>query len=151
MTERCDWQLGVQHFVTEMGRAQPLTPGARIRSRSATSLACVERSVTEAQRSFDPSILERQVTAQRNLTVELELLKRGGREVQAHAELDFGVTTRGTVRSTHHLHPRTNQFLQCSSFNAIQQCLIRHPGSTTSNETMGGIYDLRFVTAVWSL
>ena len=36
----------------------------RIRSRgAATMLACVERLVTEVQRSFAPFILERQVTA----------------------------------------------------------------------------------------
>lgn len=41
-----------------------LTSGMRIRSRgTATMLACVERLVTEVQRSFAPFILERQVTA----------------------------------------------------------------------------------------
>ena len=30
--------------------------------------------------------------SQRNLTVELELQMPGGREIQPHAELDFGVT-----------------------------------------------------------
>lgn len=41
-----------------------LTSGMRIRSRgAATMLACVERLVTEVQRSFAPFILERQVTA----------------------------------------------------------------------------------------
>lgn len=41
-----------------------LTSGMRIRSRgAATMLECVERLVTEVQRSFAPFILERQVTA----------------------------------------------------------------------------------------
>ena len=46
-----------------MGRAQPLTSSATSRSRSATRLAYVEWPVTKVQRSFDPSILECQVTA----------------------------------------------------------------------------------------
>lgn len=43
--------------------AQPLILGARSRSRSMTRLTCVEGSVTEVQRTFDPSILEGQVTS----------------------------------------------------------------------------------------
>lgn len=39
------------------------TSVARSCSQWATRLACIERPVTEVQRSFDPSILERQVTA----------------------------------------------------------------------------------------
>jgi hypothetical protein len=49
--------------MSSQGRAQPLTSDARGHSRSATRPACVERLVTEVQRSFDPSILEGLVTS----------------------------------------------------------------------------------------
>ena len=65
-------------------RVQPLTSGARGRSRSTNRLACVDRPVTEVQRSFDQSILEGQVTSSTDIQ---EFKVTGGNQPWADIDL----------------------------------------------------------------
>ncbi|QCB46940.1 hypothetical protein [Hydrogenophaga sp. PAMC20947] len=56
-----------------------------------------------------------------------------------------------TGRSTHNFHPGADHFQKRRFFYAMQQCLIRLPGSAASDEATGGIDDLRHASAIWSL